>query len=186
MYKIDYYKEEREKDSTYDEAYYNSLNNGNNKWGNIYTILKEKYDLCYNIESITIDVDDVEKMRYDCFSNGVLLRLYLLCKKNHFLSTNECITIPNNSIYSEELIYNILKSDWLINEDLVNTNGEELQKKKNYFEAIIEVSEDCQDIKIQFRNKLYSYFLETYEKILKEEYQRYESGKVLKLDMTTK
>ena len=125
-------------------------------------------------------------MKYDCFSNGVLLKLYLMCKKNHVLEKYEQVTIPNNSIFAEELIYNILKSDWLINEDVLNKNNDHLKRIENYFKAIIEVSEDNQDIKIQFRNKLYSYFLETFNKTKHSDGEIVSADKVLKLELDKK
>lgn len=183
MYKLNYYQEEICKDSTYDNAYYNCLNNEDKKWDNYYAYLKDKYDLCYNVESITIDIDDIKNMKYDCFSNGVLLSLYLMCKKNHVFEKYLQVTIPNNSIYSQELIYNILRSDWLINEESLNKNDDNLKRIENYFKAMIIASEDRQDIKIQFRNKLYSYFLETLKRIETGESIIVQNDKVLKLEM---
>ena len=182
MYKIDYYQDGKEKDLTYDYAYYNSLDNENTKWGNIYTYLKEKYDLCYNVESITIDVSDIKNMKYDCFSNGLLLKLYLMCNKNSIFEKCDQVTILNNCIFTEELIYNILKTDWLINEDLIKEDSDELGRRKNYFKALIEASEDRQDIKVQFRNKLYSYFIETYDKLKDKDFTKDNVIKILKLD----
>ena len=181
MYRVDYYQEEKKKDSTYDDAFNSAINNGNSKWEKYYTVLKEKYDLCYNIESITIDTEDIKKMQFDCFSNDILLKLYLMCKSKNIIGKYDQLTIPNNSLFSEELIYNILKCDWLIDERLLENDRDELERRKNYFKAILEVSETRQDIKIQFRNKLYSYFIEMYEKI-KNEKELNHSDKVLRLD----
>lgn len=182
MYKVEYCKEDVLKDTTYDNAFYSSLNNENNKWSNYYAYLKDKYDLCYNVESVTIDVDDIKNMKYDCFSNGLLLELYLMCKNNQVFGKYNQIIIENNSKFNEELIFNIFKTDWLINEDLINQYDSDLKNRRNYFLAMIEASEDNQDIKIQFRNKLYEYFIKTYDNLNNDKSIVYEEKKVLKLE----
>lgn len=181
MYKVNYYQEEKEKDPTYDYAFYNCLNNENKKWDNYYTCLKEKNDLCYNVESIIIDTLDIENMKYDCFSNGILLKLYLICQKHHILKKYEQVAIFNNSVFNEEIIYNIFKTDWLINKELINNDKDELLRRKNYFEAVTQFSEDVRDIKVQFRNKLYCYFLTTFERIREGDNRTVSNDKVLKL-----
>lgn len=164
MYRVEY-RDDIEKDSTYDNALYNCLNNNDQKWANYYAYLKEKNDLCYNVCSITIDIEDIKNMKYESFSNGLLLSLYLRCKKDNLLEKADQVTIINNCPFSEELIYNIFKTDWLIDERLIGVYNSDLPRRKNYFEAMIEASEDRQDVQIQFRNKLFAYFLKTYEKI---------------------
>ena len=182
MYKVEY-DDEKEKDLTYGNAYYTSLNNYDNKWGNYYAILKEKYDMCYNIKSISIDTKDICKMKFECFSNGILLSLYLKSKKDNLIEKYDRITIPNNSIFNEELIFNILKTEWLIDEDLMEEDMDNLKRRENYFKAMVEVSEDNQDIKIQFRNKLFNYFIETYESIKEMTKEERVKEKVLKNEM---
>ena len=182
MYKVEYYKDEKEKDATYDNAFFSSLNNENTKWSNYYSYLKEKYDLCYNVQSVIIDIEDIKNMKYDCFSNGILLELYLMCKNNQVFNNYNQVMIENNSMFNEELIFNIFKADWLINEELINQYDSDLKSRKNYFKAILEVSEDNRDIKVQFRNKLYEYFIETYDSLNDVKENIYEENKVLKLD----
>ena len=180
MYRIEYC--DKEKDSTYDDAYFTTMDNGNTKWNNYYSYLQEKYDLCFNIKSITIDVEDIKNMKYDCFSNGILLKFYLMCKSKHVFAKYDQVSIPNNSIFTEELIYNILKSDWIINEELVDSDDDELKRRETYFKALIEVSEDNRDIKIQFRNKLYEYFVRKYEYIKNHGLNPCSDDKILKLE----
>ena len=180
MYRINYC--EKEKDTTYDEAYFTTMNNNNQKWSNYYAYLQEKYDLCYNIESITIDVSDIKCMKYDCYSNGILHKLYLICKNKHALEKYEQITITNDSIFAEELIYNILKTDWLINEELVDTYDDELKRRIIYFKAMIESSDDSKDIKVQFRNKLFAHFIKEYNRLKDNKEHNYEEKKVLILE----
>ena len=174
MYRIEY--NDNIKDTTYDDAYYSSLNNNSTKWSNYYTYLKERNDLCYNVESVTIDVNDIEKMKFECFSNDILLKLYLKCKSDGILEKNEVVTILNNNPFNAEVIYNIFKTEWLIDERLLENDLEELKRRENYFKAMIEVSEAREDIKIQFRNKLYQYFIDTIN--------RYREEKTLKLNKT--
>ena len=186
MYKVNYYSKEVEKDSTYDEAFYSSMDNDNSKWEKYYFYLKEKYDLCYNVLSITIDTEDIEKMQFECFSNDILLKLYLKCAKENLLYKYDQITIPNDSIFNEELIYNIFKTEWLIDERLLKNNRDELNRRNNYFKAIVEASERREDIKIQFRNKLFKYFIESYSNIDSHLGKKDSETKVLKLNKTTK
>lgn len=183
MYRVNYY--EREKDLTYDDAYYSVLDNENHKWENYYTYLKEKYDLCYNVESITIDVEDIEKMQFECFSNGILLKLFLKCANENILRKYDQVTIMNDGIFNEELIYNIFKTEWLIDEELFKNDQDELKRRKNYFAALLDASEQRQDIKIQFRNKLLKYFLEKYDFLKDNYYDNDNKLKVLKLSKTT-
>ena len=110
MYRVNYYQEERKKDSTYDDAYYSSLNNGNNKWANYYFYLKEKYDLCHNVDSVVIDISDIKIMKFYTFSNNVLLKLYSLCVKEGIFNEYDSVTIPNSNPFTEELIYNIFNN----------------------------------------------------------------------------
>ena len=186
MYRVNYYQEEMKKDKTYDEAFCSSVDNGNNKWERYYFYLKEKYDLCYNVESITIDTEDIKKMKFECFSNGLLLKLYLKCANEQILDKYNQVTIVNNSMFTEELIYNIFKAEWLIDERLLKNNSDELERRKNYYKTIIEVSEARQDIKIQFRNKLFEYFIKTYDLIKNNVSENDTSVKVLKLDHVNK
>ena len=183
MYKIEYYKDEKEKDVTYDDALYSSLNNGSVKWENYYAYLQEKYDLCYNVQSVTIDIEDIKEMKFDCFSNGILYKLYLMCKTNQAFDQYKKVVIPNNSIFMEELIYNIFKAEWLINEEIVDSNNyDELLRKRRYFEAMIDASDDVRDTKIQFRNKLFEYFIKTYDNLKENKENSYDTDKILKLE----
>ena len=168
MFKVKYYEEERKRDNTYDEAYVEACNNNNTKWMNYYAYLQEKYDLCYNIESITIDTADIDKMKFDVFSNGVLKKLYDECKSHHIIHKEKEFTIHNNGMLAEEIIYNILKAEWLIDERLVDPYNPELKQRENYFRALLSVSEDSQDIKVQFRNKLIEHFIRSYHKAMEQ------------------
>lgn len=186
MYKVNYYSNEKEKDLTYDEAFYSSMDNDNSKWEKYYFYLKEKYDLCYNVFSITIDTEDIKKMQFECFSNDILLKLYLKCVNENLLYKYDQITIPNDSIFNEELIYNIFKTEWLIDERLLENNRDELKRRKNYFKAIIDASERREDIKIQFRNKLFKYFIDSYDYLSSHLDEKKDEIKVLKLSKATK
>ena len=179
MYKIEF-RTGIVKDKTYDDAYYSTLNNDDNKWKNYYSLIKEKYDLCYNVLSVTIDTWDIREMQFACFSNNILLKLYLKCKREGVFEKYDKVSILNDNIYNEELIYNILKAEWLIDERLISNNPYELALRKNYFQAMIEASESVQNIKIQFRNKLFSYFLETYD-FIQHNNNFIDDSKVLKL-----
>ncbi len=167
MFKVNY-DEEIKKDTTIDDAYFNACNNNNQKWINYYSHLKDKYDTCYNVKSITIDSTDVEKMKFDAYSNGVLLKLYLECKVKHLFEIEDEITIINDTPLMEEIIYNIIKADWLIDERLLDPYNDDLNRRENYFKALLSVSEDAKDLKIQFRNKLYEYFIYCFEKYKEE------------------
>jgi len=162
MFKVNYYEKEIERDSTYDDAYATACTNNDTKWINYYAYLQEKYDMCYNVESLTIDTADIERMRFDVFSNGILMKLYQECKGKHIIETEEQYTIVNDSKLAEEIIYNIMKAQWLIDERLVDPYNPELKQRENYFKALLSVSDDTQDVKTQFRNKLLEHFLKSY------------------------
>ena len=76
--------------------------------------------------------------------------------------------IHNKGMLAEEIIYNILKAEWLIDERLVDPYNPELKQRENYFRALLSVSEDSQDIKVQFRNKLIEHFIRSYHKAMEE------------------
>ena len=176
MFKVNYYEEEKEKDTIYDEAYITACQNNNTHWINYYGYLREKYNLTYNVESVTIDMIDIEKMKFDIYSNGILKKLYDECKKNHTLFKEQEFTIMNDGKLAEEIIYNIMKAQWLIDERLVDPYNPELPGRENYFKALLSVSDDSTDIKTQFRNKLLEHFLRSYHKAKRE---REEKTKVL-------
>ena len=176
MFKVNYYEEEKVKDLIYDEAYIKACENNNTHWMNYYGYLKDKYDLTYNVESVTIDMVDIEKMKFDIYSNGILKKLFDECKKDHSLFKEHNFTIVNDNKLAEEIIYNIMKAEWLIDERLVDPYNPELPGRENYFKALLSVSEDSTDIKTQFRNKLLEHFIRSYHKAKRE---REEKVKVL-------
>ena len=176
MFKVNYSMEPVEYDHTYEEAYIKACDNNNTHWMNYYGYLKDKYDLTYNVESVTIDMVDIEKMKFDIYSNGILKKLFDECKKDHSLFKEHNFTIVNDNKLAEEIIYNIMKAEWLIDERLVDPYNPELPGRENYFKALLSVSEDSQDIKIQFRNKLLEHFIRSYHKAKRE---REEKVKVL-------
>ena len=95
-----------------------------------------------NIESITIDVRDIDNMKYiDIIHNGdiYLLLLYVKCLKYYKrkINLNNHFTIENNFIENENIIKSVLNCEWLINEDDVISNLDKLEETNEKFQEEI-------------------------------------------------
>ena len=106
MYTIEYYKTKRErpvpKESGWDR--------------------KEVTDICWNIKSLTIDKEDIEHIIYDVklVNDSHLLPLVARVRRASSYSDITSITILNNNIVNQLLIYEIINCEWMINRDKIN------------------------------------------------------------------
>lgn len=118
MYSIQYYKSKRVK-PTLDEPNYLS---DNRKLNCIkrrrYLRQKDLIDKCWNIKSLTIDLNDIENIIYDENLNH-LLSLY--ARANRLRNNGiEHITILNNSRVNLLYIYETLNCEWMINSEEIS------------------------------------------------------------------
>ncbi len=94
MYTIEYYKTKKEKP----------------------TIKKPKdlVDKCWNIKSLTIDIEDIKHIIQD---RGLqhLFSLYARVKRAKFDENINSITILNNNSINLSYIYEIINCEWMVN-----------------------------------------------------------------------
>jgi len=131
-----------------------------------YLYQKDIIDKCWNIKSLTIDIEDIEKIIYD-------QRLIYLCSlyaivMKRISSDNSItsITILNNN-YNLSYIYEIIKCKWMINanENIDEINIEKIQNRLDYLKNIYEnTTNQKKKIDIEYKIYLITYYLDTIKK----------------------
>ena len=148
MYKIEYNKEEQNRNKTFGI-----------------------------IKSITIDSSDIMMMKYvDTLRNGNrnLVSLYLkylkYLKHNHKeIDTKERFTIMNDKPENEKIIASILDAGWLINEDSLTLSKEYLDSRKKDYLKEIDFLKDSPKVNDQQQILLMQYFIDTFNNNVIEE-----------------
>ncbi len=125
MYSIEYYKKKRKEPEWFHEEI--RMENFETEHDYLEHVnLVKKYIACWNIKSLTIDVEDLRLLHdtlppyFDCYCEYSCdsSDLYDICSCAEKLLKAEIITIPNNDIMMNvELIYHIINTKWLINKD---------------------------------------------------------------------
>ncbi len=116
MYTIECYKTKKEKPTIKEPDYSSSnwkLNYLMKRW---YSYKKGLIDKCWNIKSLTIDVEDIKHIIYD----NRLLKLYSLYFKVQRANLDKkigSITILNNNSVNLMFINAIINCKWMINRD---------------------------------------------------------------------
>ena len=166
MYTIEYYKTKTIK-PTLKQAKYKSDNQSLNR------ITKRKYlyqkdiiDKCWDIKSLTIDIEDIEKIIYD----QSLINLYslyaIVMKRISSDNSISSITILNNN-FNLSYIYEIIKCKWMINanENIDEINIEKIQNRLDYLKNIYEnTTNKKKEIDIEYKIYLITYYLDTIKK----------------------
>ena len=166
MYTIEYYK--TKKKPTIKKAKYKSDNqNFNRMIERKYLYQKDIIDKCWNIKSLTIDIEDIEKIIYD-------QRLIYLCSlyaivMKRISSDNSItsITILNNNKLNLSYIYEIINCEWMINanENINEINIEKIQNRLDYLKNIYEnTTNQKKKIDIEYKIYLITYYLDTIKK----------------------
>ena len=163
MYSIEYYKTKRKNTEwlVMDDPEENQL-------------LKEEktmHSACYKIKSLTIDVEDLFLFDETTSTISCLSVLASWAKSNPDVKQ---ICIVNNNFYTEEIIYDIIRADWLVNKDNINISEEQLidiiKQLNNLVNKIDDINDDDKKSKskLQLKNKIkqlryYFYELERIE-----------------------
>ena len=113
MYSVEYYKRKRTKPTLTEPSY-----SGDRK-KDIYR--KRKYlhqkdliDKCWNIKSITIDLEDIKHIIHDRRLRK-LYSLYARVERAKFDENINSITILNNNSVNLMFIYEIINCEWMVN-----------------------------------------------------------------------
>ena len=153
MYSIQYYKKKRTK-PTLEIRNFSSDRKSNLMARLRYLHQKDVIDKCWNIKSLTIDIDDIKNVIYD----DRLKHLISLYAKINRLNTNEIesIIILNNSGINMLYIYEIINCDWMIEEDKAYYSEELLLEKIRELNRLIEKYENSksQSDKNKLRNRI--------------------------------
>lgn len=107
MYLIEYCKNEK---NTEFKKLINSKNTSITNQKNLYQ--KNLANVCQNVKSITIDLEDIKMMKF--LDDSILLGLYARFSNQ---KRNAFVTIPNNGQLNCLYIYHILKNEWLIDQE---------------------------------------------------------------------
>ena len=123
-------------------------------------------DILERIDSIAIDVKDINNMKYvDIIYKGDinLLILYVKCLKYYHskLKLNERFVINNNYDENKNIIKSILSCNWLINEDDVINNLDELENTREEFQEEIDFLDGSKTLKDLHRIYLMQFFINT-------------------------
>ena len=123
-------------------------------------------DIVENIDSLVIDVKDINNMKYvDIIYNGDinLLILYVKCLKYYHskLRITDKFIINNNFKENENIIRSVLNCNWLINEDDVINNLDKLEEIKKEFQEEISLLSNSKTLKAMHKIYLMQYFINT-------------------------
>lgn len=153
MYSIQYYKKKRTK-PTLEIPNFSSDRKSNSMARVRYLHQKDVIDKCWNIKSLTIDIDDIKNVIYD----DRLKHLISLYAKINRLNINEIdsITILNNNGINMLYIYEIINCDWMIEKDKAYYSEELLLEKIRELNRLIEKYENSksQSDKNKLRNRI--------------------------------
>ena len=135
MYTIEYYKTKKEK-PTIKEPEYSSDNRRLNymmrRW---YLHQKDLIDKCWNIKSLTIDIEDINHIIQDkrLFK---LYSLYAKVERAKFDKNINSITILNNNSVNLSFIYEIINCEWMVNADVDINNLDVLKLTRHLLELL--------------------------------------------------
>ena len=121
MYLIEYCKNEK---NTEFKKLINSKNTSITNQKNLYQ--KNLANVCQNVKSITIDLEDIKMMKF--LDDSILLGLYARFSNQ---KRNAFVTIPNNGQLNCLYIYHILKNKWLIDQENADKISFVLEYKDN-------------------------------------------------------
>ena len=90
---------------------------------------------CLNIESVTIDLDDIRYSAYDRY----MYRVNTLRRRLERRGTNGVgqITILNNNPDNKKYIYEIITSPWMVNKDSVVDLDEEIKNAEEGLKSLL-------------------------------------------------
>lgn len=181
MYSIEYFKTKHSKPEIEEPTYNSESKMYNSRMRRRYLHQKDLIDKCWNIKSITIDLEDIKHVIYDDNCRH-LIALYASVGRIN-TSNISAITILNNNFVNKLFLYEILSCDWMINKDESHSNYEDvIIEKIEELHELISLYEHSKNnnIKIKLKKKieLFKYYINSIQSITKETKH---DGKILKL-----
>ena len=116
MYTIEYYKIKKEKPTIKEPKYSSDSKRINYMKRRRYLHRKDLIDKCWNIKSLTIDIEDIKHIIYDR-KLGKLYSLYARVQIAKFDDNINSITILNNNSLNLMFIYEIINCEWMVNQE---------------------------------------------------------------------
>ncbi len=116
MYKIEYYKTKKEKPTIKEPEYSSDSKRINNMERRRYLHQKDLIDKCWNIKSLTIDIEDIKHIIHDRKLRK-LYSLYAIVERAKIDENIDSITILNNNSVNLLIIYEIINCEWMINQE---------------------------------------------------------------------
>lgn len=114
MYTIEYYKAKKEKPTIKEPEYSSDNKRKNYMMRRRYVHQKDLIDKCWNIKSLTIDIEDIKNIiQYRRLQH--LFSLYERVKRANVDESINSITILNNNRINLLYIYEIINCKWLVN-----------------------------------------------------------------------
>ena len=114
MYTIEYYKTKKEKSEIKEPEYSSDNKRIDFLRQRRHLHQKELIDKCWNVKSLTIDLEDINHILYDK-SLRHLFSLYARVKRLNIDNSISTITILNNNIVNLSCIYEIINCKWMVN-----------------------------------------------------------------------
>ena len=116
MYTIEYYKTKKEKPTIKEPKYSSNSKRINYMKRRRYLHQKDLIDKCWNIKSLTIDIEDIKYIIYDRKLRK-LYSLYARVQRAKLDDNINSITILNNNSLNLMFIYEIINCEWMINQE---------------------------------------------------------------------
>ena len=121
MYSIEYYKTKKEKPTIKEPEYSSDNKRINYIMRRRYLHQKDLINKCWNIKSLTIDIEDIKHIIQDRRLQH-LFSLYARVNRANFDESINSITILNNNSINLLYIYEIINCEWMVdaNKELNN------------------------------------------------------------------
>jgi len=167
MYTVEYYKTKKEKPTIKNIKLISNNHSFNRIKERRYLYKKDKIEKCWNIKSLTIDIDDINKIIYD----QRLIHLYslyaIVTKKISSDNSITSITILNNNDLNLSYIYEIINCEWMVNSN-ENIDEIKIERMQNRLERLKKMYNNAtsqkKKIGIEYNIYLISYYLDTIKK----------------------
>ena len=180
MYTIEYYKTKKEKPIIKKPDYSSDNKKINYMMRRRYLHQEDLIDKCWNIKSLTIDIEDINHIIQDRRLQA-LYSLYASAKRVNFDESINSITIINNNSMNSSYIHEIINCKWMVNANEELNNLDVLNMVRKLF-VLIEQYDKATEPKIkrtiQDEIELIKYYVDT---ILNKYNNKVADTKTLKL-----
>ena len=165
MYTIEYYKTKRKEPNIKEKE-------------GLANYEKDSIEKCWNIKSITIDIEDIKHIIYD-EKLYKLYGLYARINRENLDNSIRSITILNNNLKNQLCIYEILNCDWMVNQYKILDNLETLKIARQLSNRIQEYDSTSKPFRKKNVEVLIDYYISTI--MNKDKKDRSSDTKTLKL-----